>query len=101
MDQKEAVMQEASKYRVRCLSIYRRLRFDVQEMDVSPEIRNGALALEKAVGAGDYAAAGELNKKMVYLVETMHERRLVSDLVLQNLKNEAERFSKALEGAEG
>jgi len=100
MEQSDAA-RAAAEYKLKCLDIYRRLRFDMQELDASPEIRTDAIAMEKAVAAGERETALELSRTIVYLVSMVRERRYVSDEDLENIRGAAEKLSCALGAAEG
>ena len=93
MIRQETVTDVVSRYKARSLSIYRKLRFGAQEQELAPEIRDCALAFEKAAKAGEWGRAIELSDRILYMVETAVKRGLSAEVVLQNLKNDAKELA--------
>ncbi len=97
----EEAAKAALSYKTRCLNIYRKLRFDMQEVDTSPEIRDDALVLDKLTAAGEYEAAVEVSRKIVYLVGMTCERRYITEADYKCIKDEAASFVAAVSDREG
>lgn len=82
----------AQRYQVRCLNVYRKLFFDMQERDISPEIRDRAAKLVRSVKEEDWKEAisqtDAINYlfrilfKTGYLVDNMYESIAVDGKVL-------------------
>lgn len=88
----EEISGLAIKYQVRCLNVYRKLFFDLQERDISPEIRDRAAKLVRATKAEDWNEAKSQTDainylfrilfKTGYLVDNMYESIAVDGKVL-------------------
>ena len=76
---KEEITGLAVKYQVRCLNVYRKLFFDMQERDVSPEIRDRSAELVRNVKAEDYNAAYVQTDAIDYLFNMLYRTGYIMD----------------------
>lgn len=75
----EELTDLAVKYQVRCLNVYRKLFFDMQERDVSPEIRDRAANLVRAAKAADYKEAYSQADAIDYLFNMLYRTGYLAD----------------------
>lgn len=102
---KEEITGLSVKYQVRCLNVYRKLFFDLQERDVSPEIRDRAASLVRAVKADDYKEAYSQADAIDYLFNMLYKTGYIIDEQYKSIAIEGkvliEEINQMLSGNDG
>lgn len=102
---KEEITGLSVKYQVRCLNVYRKLFFDLQERDVSPEIRDRAASLVRAVKAEDYKEAYSQADAIDYLFNMLYKTGYIIDEQYKSIAVEGrvliEEINQMLSGNDG
>ena len=99
MTSKKEISDLALRLQARCLTLFRKLFFDMQERDYSTEIRNRAVLLQKAVKAEDYPEAKSQADNIGYLFKLLHVSSYIQDSVYKSLAVDAAVLSATIEEA--
>ena len=97
---KEEIEKLALQFQVRCLNMHRKLFFDLQERDISPEIKDRAAQLIRYTKAGQYAEAKKETDDIAYLFGTLFKINYLEPPVYKSVAVDArvlsEEFSQIL-----
>lgn len=99
MTSKKEISDLALRLQARCLTLFRKLFFDMQERDYSTEIRSRAVLLQKAVKAENYTEAKSQTDNIEYLFKLLYQTGYIPGNVYQSLAVDAEVLSATLEDA--
>lgn len=99
MTSKKEISDLTLRFQARCLNIYRKLFFDLQERDYSVEIRDRAAKLQKAVKAEDYVEAKNQADNITYLFKLAFQGNLILPTVYQSLAIDGMTLSATIEEA--
>lgn len=91
---KEEIEALALKFQVRCLNIHRKLFFDLQERDVSPEIKDRAAQLMRYTKAGQYPEAKKETDDIAYLFNMLYKVNYLEPVVYKGLEVDARVLSE-------
>lgn len=97
MTDKTVLNDKAFKFKVRCLNIHRKLFRDLQDHEISPEIKEDCNIMEKAVREENYPRALEYSRKTIYLVKVVHQLGYIPDDVYESLTADEKELSAILE----
>lgn len=99
MTSKKEISDLTLRFQARCLNIYRKLFFDLQERDYSVEIRDRAAKLQKAVKSEDYNEAKSQADNITYLFKLAFQGNLILPTVYQSLAVDGMTLSATIEEA--
>lgn len=104
MTDKNEIAGLTLRFQARCLNIFRKLFWDMQEREYSVEIRERAVLLQKAVKAEDYVEAKSQADNIGYIFKLVYKANYIQDNIYKSLAVDAavlsETLSEALEPAE-
>lgn len=97
MTDKTVLADKAFKYKVRCLNIHRKLFRDLQDHELSPEIKSDCNVMEKAVREENYPLALEYSRKTCYLIKVANQLSLIPDDVFESLDADGKELTEIIE----
>ena len=101
---KEEIESLALKFQVRCLNIHRKLFFDLQERDISPEIKDRAAKLIHYTKAEQYPEEKKETDDIAYLFNILYKINYIEPVVYKGLEVDArvlsEEFSQIISGSD-
>ena len=99
MLKKDEVMKMTRLFQGRCLNLYIRAFMDFQEREISPELRDHAVALLKDVEAGNYAEAAKHTDTVVYIFKMLLVKGYLPQSVYESFVVEGSALSVVLSDA--
>lgn len=99
MADKEIIIDKVFKFKVRCLGLHRKLFSDYQEREISPEIKELANEMDKLARSGDFAAAAECNRKVIYLVKMICQIDLITEEMYESFRADSDEIAALLSEA--
>ncbi len=99
MTSRKEIADLSLRFQARCLNVYRKLFFDLQEREYSVEIRDRSAKLQKAVKAEDYSEAKSQADNITYLFKLAYQANLILPTVYQSLAVDGLTLSATIEEA--
>lgn len=96
MPNTEEIAGMTRSFQGRCLNLQRKAFMDYQEREISPELRERAVKMQKLVAAQDYAAAAKEIDAIVYLCKILMIQSYVTPTNFESIASDGVALSVIL-----